>query len=141
MPDPGQVNIKPQNCVPYIRNNTTAEELAWWRVQRIDPVMRRDQTVHFQLGQKGAVGTTVDSPEFTVTVEHNMHDMLAELVIGGKDPAVDTSYTLGDVLDQNVVLGGDALGDPHEHLCRVVGGNEHVVTVPHREGDQVLVGD
>lgn len=100
MPDPVKIAIQPQDVVPIVRNNATGEEDEWWRCQRVDPVVRRDITTHFQLGSKDAVGTTVDSPEYTVTLEHNIHDMVAELILAGKEPGVDTTFNLGDVLDQ-----------------------------------------
>jgi len=101
MADPTKIAIQPQDVVPIVRNNTTAQEDEWWRCQRVDPVVRRDITTHFQLGTKDPVGTTVDAPEFTITVEHFMHDMTAELIIAGKTPGVDTSFTLGDILAQD----------------------------------------
>lgn len=103
MSDPTKIVIDPQDVVPYIRNDggSVSVEAAWWRCQRCDPTMRRGITTHFQLGSKDATGTTVGSPEYTIALEHHMHDMSAELVMAGKTPGVDTSYTLGDVLTQD----------------------------------------
>ena len=101
MADPGKIAIRPQDVVPFIRNKDTGLEDEWWRCQRADPVVRRGITTHFQLGQKDPVGTTVEAPEYTVTVEHFMHDMTAELIMAGKTPGMDTSYNLGDLLAQD----------------------------------------
>lgn len=101
MSDPIKTAIQPQDTIPYIRNVDTAREDEWWRCQRVDPVVRRGITSHFQLGSKDSTGTTVEAPEFTVTVEHYLHDMTAELIMAGKNPAVDTSYNLGDILSQD----------------------------------------
>lgn len=103
MSDPTRVAIEAHNVVPYIRNagGSIPIETEWWRCQRAEPTMRRAITTHFQLGSKDGVGTTVGAPEYTIVLDHHMHDMNAELCLAGKTPDVDTSYTLGDVLDQD----------------------------------------
>lgn len=101
MTDPTKIAIQPQDVLPFIYNGDTTYEDQWWRVQRFDPSQRQNITPHFQLGSKDPIGTTQDNPEFDITVQHMMHDVKAELVMAGKDPASDTAYNLGDVLDQD----------------------------------------
>lgn len=105
MPDPTRIAIPSKDTIPYIRNMGVPAryEEEWWRVQRIDPVARRAITTHFQLGDEDPVGTTQEAPEYSITVEHFQHDVTAELVMAGKDPSVDTSYNLRDVLDQRAL--------------------------------------
>lgn len=103
MPDPNKIAIQPQDTIPFVRNGDTGREDEWWRAQRVDPVARRGITTHFQLGSVDPVGVTQDAPEYTVTVEHFMHDMVAELILAGKNPGVDTSYNLGDLFTQDAI--------------------------------------
>jgi len=102
MPDPVRIAIPAKDTLPYIRNMGSAgrPEDEWWRCQRVEPVARRAITTHFQLGDEDAVGVTKEATEYTVTVEHFMHDVTAELIMAGKDPAVDIIYNLKDMLDQ-----------------------------------------
>lgn len=102
MPDPTRIAIPSKDTIPYIRNMGVPAryEEEWWRCQRIDPVARRTITTHFQLGDEDAVGVTQEAPEFSITVEHFMHDVTAELVMAGKNPASATSYNMRDILDQ-----------------------------------------
>ena len=103
MPDPGRIAIPAKDTLPYIRNMGSAgrPEDEWWRCQRVEPVVRRAITTHFQLGDEDPIGVTKEAPEYSITVEHFMHDVVAELIMAGKDPLVDTSYNLKDIIEQD----------------------------------------
>lgn len=86
----------------WLLNNVSGEgERYLDRVQTFDPTETIRQDKSYELGRKGPVGASEDVPDFRVVWEENWVKWESGLYQAGKDPDTDTSFNLGDMLDQN----------------------------------------
>ena len=91
----------------WLRNSDTypgVSEIYVDRVQNVEAAetIRQDKT--YELGRKGPVGASEDAPDFRITWEENWVKWESALYQAGKDPDSDTSFNLGDILDNDDVV-------------------------------------
>ena len=101
MSDPVNVALYGFLSQVWLKNNTTGSEIVVDRVQSFEPTGSFNTQEYRELGRKGLVGITQDSPEYRVSVEQNLTNSLElDWVLAGKpvSPAGVQSYTMGDIL-------------------------------------------
>ena len=82
---------------------TTGKEIVADRVQRAEHSIRKQTEVYYELGNTDPVGYAEDAPEFRSTLEENVHNCELDLLLAGKDPAVDTSWNIVNYIQNGVV--------------------------------------
>jgi len=73
------------------------------RVQSAEPTQTIRQDKSYELGRKGPTGASEDPPDFRFVWEENWAKWESALYQAGKDPSTDTSFNLGDIVDNTDV--------------------------------------
>jgi len=79
---------------------TTARTLVASRLQRVEPNIRQNTEVYYELGSVDPTGHTSESPEFRITLEENLHNSDLDLLLAGK-AANGTSWNLRDYINDS----------------------------------------
>ncbi|MCW7071862.1 MAG: hypothetical protein OCU12_06025 [Methanophagales archaeon] len=111
-----------------VKDASTGYEEVADRVQNVEFGATHNLEKAYELGRKGPVGSAADPAEFNATIEANLHGgMKAELVIAGKDPDSDTSYTLGDIVDNDDLEVYVVMRDDSNTVDQEIGYSDNVV--------------
>lgn len=104
MADPTDVGRLGHRYFPIIANTSTGEEETISRAQSIEFGTTHTTEKIYELGRIGPVGSAQDPTDLRCTFEVNLYEELrSEFVLSGKTVAVDTSYNMGDVADEDDV--------------------------------------
>jgi len=80
-----------------VKHDTTGLTQVISRLQRFEPSIRQDTQVFYELGTVDPVGYASPPPQFTITLEENVHNLAnLDLILAGKTPGVTTNWTLAD---------------------------------------------
>ncbi|MBI5305520.1 MAG: hypothetical protein HY868_25550 [Chloroflexi bacterium] len=101
--NPADVALLAHRFQPIILNTATAEELLVSRLQSYEPSIRANMETHEELGNVDPVGYTSDAPEFSVTLEENVHSSNLDLLLAGKDVQTITAWNLADYINNGVI--------------------------------------
>jgi len=105
MADPGDVAKQSHQFWVWLDNQGSGEaEIYCDRAQSFEPTETIRQTKSYELGRKGPVGASEDPPDMRVSWEENWVKWEQGLYQAGKDPTSDTSFNLGDLLDNDDII-------------------------------------
>ena len=110
--EPEHIALRGHNSFLFLRNQETypgIDEIYVDRVQSAEPTETIRQDKSFELGRKGPTGASEDIPDHRFVYEVNWVKWEDGLYQAGKNPASDTSFNLGDLLDNE---------DIDIHLCQ-----------------------
>lgn len=80
-----------------VSHATSGRTLVASRVQRIEPTIRMNTDVYYELGTIDPVGSSSDAPEFRIQLDENVHSTSLDLLLAGKT-ANATTWNLGDYI-------------------------------------------
>ena len=104
MADPTDVGRLGHRYFPIIANFSTGEEETISRAQSIEFGTTHTTEKIYELGRVGPIGSAQDPTDLRCTFEVNLYEELrSEFVLSGKVVATDTSYNMGDVVDEDDV--------------------------------------
>ena len=104
MADPQDIAKQGHQFWVWLENVGSGEpEIYCDRVQDIEPTETINQTKAYELGRKGPVGASEDPPDMRIAWTENWAKWEQGLYQAGKDPAVDTSFNLGDLMTNDNV--------------------------------------
>ncbi len=83
--------------------HASGETLVASRVQRFEPAIQTNMDVYHELGTVDPTGYASDAPAFRITIEENVHAADLDLLLAGKAVASDTSWNLGDYINDGDV--------------------------------------
>lgn len=112
MADPASVALYGFNTQIWLKNTTTGSQIVADRIQSYEATGSFNTQEYRELGRKGLIGVTQDSPEYRVSIEQNMSNSLElDYVLSGKSLAGATplSYNMGDILTYAGLLEAYAL--------------------------------
>lgn len=90
-----------QHYAWLVNNDSGEAERYLDRVQMAEATETIRQDKAYELGRKGPVGASEDVPDMRVSWEENWVKWESGLYQAGKDPDTDTSFDLGDMLDND----------------------------------------
>ena len=100
--EPSHIALRGHNTFLFLRNQETypgTSEVYVDRVQSAEPTQTIRLDKSFELGRKGPTGASEDVPDMRFVYEINWAKWEDGLYQAGKDPASDTSFDMGDLLD------------------------------------------
>lgn len=102
MADPTDIGRLGHRYFPIIKNASTLEEEVISCAQSIEFGATHTTEKIYELGRVGPIGSAQDPTDLRCTWEVNMYEELrSEFVLSGKDVDVDTSYNMGDIMDES----------------------------------------
>lgn len=100
--EPSNIALRGHNHFLFLRNIETypgVAEIYVDRVQSAEPTQTIRLDKSYELGRKGPTGASEDVPDHRFVYEINWAKWEDGLYQAGKDPASDTSFNMGDMLD------------------------------------------
>lgn len=100
--EPEHIALRGHNHFLFLRNQETypgVAEIYVDRVQNAEPTQTINMEKTFELGRKGPTGASEDVPDHRFVYEINWVKWEDGLYQAGKDPGTDTSFNMGDMLD------------------------------------------
>ena len=100
--EPGTIAFRGHNHFLFLRNQETyptEPEIYVDRIQSAEPTQTIRQDKSYELGRKGPTGASEDVPDLRFVYETNWVKWEDGLYQAGKDVDVDTSFHMGDLLD------------------------------------------
>lgn len=101
--NPSDIARLGRNFQVQIKHGTSGTTLVACRLQRAEPTRRQTTEIYHELGNIDPTGATSEAPEFTVVLNEYVHDSSVDLLLAGKNPASDTTWNLGDYLNNGVL--------------------------------------
>lgn len=103
--EPSLIALQGHQFYAWLKNEQSAKpEIYLDRMQNVEPTTTLRRTKAYELGRKGPVGSSADPPDVRVVWEENWVKWEQGLYQAGKDPTSDTTFNLGDLLDNTDVI-------------------------------------
>ncbi|NIQ88603.1 MAG: hypothetical protein GWN93_05805 [Deltaproteobacteria bacterium] len=100
--EPQHTALKGHNHFLFLNNQESGEaEIYVDRIQNAEPTQTIRMDKSYELGRKGPTGASEDVPDHRFVYEINWVKWEDGLYQAGKDPATDTSFNMGDILDND----------------------------------------
>lgn len=127
MADPANIAMFGYLTQVFLKNTTTGSEILVDRVQSVEPTGSFNTQEYRELGRKGNIGITQDSPEYRVSLEQNLYNNLEmDYVLAGKSiaPVGVQTYNMGDILTYAGLLNAYVLKRNNDLTIM----NEHLIS-------------
>lgn len=127
MADPANIAMFGYLSQVFLKNTTTGSEILVDRVQSVEPTGSFNTQEYRELGRKGNIGITQDSPEYRISLEQNLYNNLElDYVLSGKSitPAGVQTYNMGDILTYAGLLNAYVLKRNQDLTIM----NEHLIS-------------